>query len=119
MATTQVTTARKAPDRLFIAGEWVDSRTTFPVYNPATGAVLTEVAEAGDAEVNAAVVAARSALESKEWRSLSASDRGALIWRISDALEARSADLVRLEVLNTGKPLREAQIDLREAIDAF
>jgi aldehyde dehydrogenase (NAD+) len=119
MATTQMTAARKAPDRLFIDGEWVESKTTFPVYNPATGDVLTEVAEAGEAEVNAAVAAARSALETKEWRMLSASERGALMWRIGDALEARSAELVRLEVLNTGKPLREAQIDLREAIDAF
>jgi aldehyde dehydrogenase (NAD+) len=121
MATTEMDVGRKAPDQLFIGGEWVDASSgkTFPVYNPATGDVLTEVAEAEAADVDAAVHAARRAFEAKEWRNLDASDRGRIIWRIADALEARTAELVRLEVLNTGKPLREAQIDLREAVDAF
>jgi acyl-CoA reductase-like NAD-dependent aldehyde dehydrogenase len=119
MATTQVAVARNAPDQLYIGGEWVDSARTFAVYNPATGDVLTEVAEAGEAQVGAAVSAARAAFESSEWSRLDATDRGALLWRLADAIEARSAELVRLEVLNNGKPLREAQIDLRETVDAF
>ncbi|MGH7466374.1 MAG: aldehyde dehydrogenase family protein [Longimicrobiales bacterium] len=119
MATTQTEVARKAPDRLFIGGEWVDSATTFAVYNPATGDVLTEVAEAGESHVDAAVNAARRAFGAQEWSGLDATDRGALLWRLADAVQARSADLIRLEVLNNGKPLREAQIDLRETVDAF
>src|SRR5690606_38305923 len=50
---------------------------------------------------------------------MDAADRGALLWRIADALEARGQDLMRLEVLDNGKPIREVQFDLREAIDAF
>jgi aldehyde dehydrogenase (NAD+) len=121
MATTQINVERKSSDRLFIDGEWVDAanRKTFAVYNPATGDVLTEVAEAGAAEVDAAVQAARRAFEAKTWRNIDATDRGRLIWKLADAIEARSAELVKLEVLNTGKPLREAQIDLRETVDAF
>ena len=119
MATTEVNVERKAPDHLYIDGAWLSGGKTFAVYNPATGVVLTEVAEAGAAEVDAAVKAARRAFESKEWRNLDATDRGRLLWRIGDAIEARGAELTRLEVLNTGKPLREAQIDIRETVDAF
>src|SRR5690606_41472321 len=53
------------------------------------------------------------------WAGMDAADRGALLWRIADALEARGQDLMRLEVLDNGKPIREVQFDLREAIDAF
>src|ERR687890_5509 len=55
MATAQIKVERKSSDRLFIDGEWVDSasRKTFAVYNPATGDVLTEVAEGGAAEIDA------------------------------------------------------------------
>ena len=119
MATVSTEVQRSAPDQLFVGGEWVNARGNFPVYNPATGDVLTEVAEAGAAEIDAAVRAARRAFEESAWRKMDATDRGTLLWRIADALEARAAELVRLEVLNTGKPLREAQIDLREAVDAF
>ena len=119
MATVSTEVQRSAPDQLFVGGEWVNARASFPVYNPATGDVLTEVAEAGAAEIDAAVQAARRAFEESAWRKMDATDRGTLLWRIADALEARAGELVRLEVLNTGKPLREAQIDLREAVDAF
>src|SRR5262245_2501892 len=121
MATLERDISRKAPDQLFIDGEWVDStsRKTFAVRNPATGEVIAEVAEAGAADVDAAVSAARRAFQDKKWRAMGANERGALLWRIADAIETRSADLVRLEVLDNGKPLREAQIDLRQTVDAF
>ena len=121
MATIEAAVGRKAPDRLFIAGEWKDARSgrRFPVYNPATGDVLAQVAEADAADVDAAVTAARQALESAAWRNMDAADRGALLWKLADAIEARAADLVRLEVLDNGKPLREAQIDIHQVVDAF
>jgi acyl-CoA reductase-like NAD-dependent aldehyde dehydrogenase len=119
MATAQADLGRKAPDRLFIGGEWVNAPSMIPVYNPATGEVLTEVGEAGAIEVEGAVTAARRAFEDKKWHKLDAADRGALIWRIADALEARSNELIRLEVMDNGKPIREAQIDLTQAVDAF
>jgi len=50
---------------------------------------------------------------------MDAADRGVLLWRIADAIEARAKDLVQLEVQNTGKPIREAQIDIREAVESF
>jgi acyl-CoA reductase-like NAD-dependent aldehyde dehydrogenase len=121
MATAQLQAGRMAPDRLFIGGEWVDAQdgATFPTYNPATGEVLAEVAEARADDVNAAVRAARAAFEDGAWRRLDAADRGTLLWRMADALEARGEQLLTLEVLDNGKPLREAKFDLRESIDAF
>lgn len=120
MATTAVPVGRKAPNRLYIGGEWVAAADgkTFETLNPATGDVIAEVAEAGPREIDAAVQAARSAL-SGPWAGMSAAERGRLIWRIADAIEARADDLARLESLDNGKPIREAQIDIREAIDCF
>jgi aldehyde dehydrogenase (NAD+) len=121
MATVERDISRKAPDQLFIDGEWVDAanRKTFAVRNPATGDVLAEIAEAGPADIDGAVAAARRAFEDPKWRNLDANARGVLLWRLADAIEARANDLIRLEVLDNGKPLREAQIDLRQVVDAF
>ncbi|HSL72062.1 MAG TPA: aldehyde dehydrogenase family protein, partial [Longimicrobiales bacterium] len=121
MATAQLEVNRQASDRLFIGGEWTESAAgkTFPVHNPATGELLTEVAAAERVDVDAAVRAARRAFEDDTWRNLDATERGTLLWRLADAIERRSAELVRLEVLDNGKPLREAQIDLRQVVDAF
>ncbi len=121
MATSQIQAERRAPDRLFIGGEWSDASEggTFPTYNPATGEIIAEVAEAGRADIDAAVSAARRAFEDPAWRRMDAADRGTLLWRVADAIEARSEELLRLEVINNGKPIREAKFDLQEAIDAF
>jgi acyl-CoA reductase-like NAD-dependent aldehyde dehydrogenase len=121
MATVEMSVERRAPDKLYIGGAWVDASSgdRFPTYNPSTGEVLAEVAEAGEADVDAAVRAARTAFEDDRWRRMDAADRGALLWRMSDLLEARGDQILALEVLNNGKPLREAKFDLQEAIDAF
>src|SRR5690606_17923444 len=92
---------------------------TFTTYNPVTGEPLAEVAEAGVEDVAAAVEAARKAFESDAWARMDAAHRGALLCRIADAIEARGQELMRLEVLDNGKPIREVQFDLRETIDAF
>jgi acyl-CoA reductase-like NAD-dependent aldehyde dehydrogenase len=112
---------RTAPNQLFIGNQWADasSKKTFSTYNPSTGDVIAEVAAGDASDVDAAVSAARAAFEDPAWRNLDAADRGKLLWRIGDAIEARAAELVRIEVTDNGKPLREAQIDIREAIDSF
>jgi acyl-CoA reductase-like NAD-dependent aldehyde dehydrogenase len=112
---------RLGEDRLYIAGEWVDAAggSTFESLHPASGEVLTQVAEGGAADVDRAVDAARAAFAEPKWRRMDGADRGALLWRIADIMEQRSDALTRLEVLDNGKPLREAQIDVRTAIDAF
>ncbi|MGH7443295.1 MAG: aldehyde dehydrogenase family protein [Longimicrobiales bacterium] len=121
MATTQIAAERRAPDRLFIGGEWHDAAAggTFASHDPSTGALLTQLAEADAADVDRAVAAARTAFADPKWARMDAADRGTLLWRIADALEARRTELVRIEVLDNGKPVREAQIDVATAVDAF
>jgi acyl-CoA reductase-like NAD-dependent aldehyde dehydrogenase len=112
---------RRAPSQLFINNEWVDADdgTSFGTYHPATGELIAEVAAGEATDIDKAVKAARAAFNNPKWRYMDASDRGVLLWRIADALEARQKELVRIEVVDNGKPIREAQIDLREAIEAF
>lgn len=119
MATAQTPVDRLAPGRLFIDGEWVESvqGERLLTVNPATGEVLAEVAEGAEADLLAAVDAARRALPA--WRSLDAAERGTLLWRLADAIEARADALARLETLDNGKPLREARIDIRMTVDTF
>jgi acyl-CoA reductase-like NAD-dependent aldehyde dehydrogenase len=121
MGATPTRVERQAPDRLFIGGEWVDAADggRLETLDPSTGGVVAEVAAAGGADIDLAVRAARRALEDPSWRRMDAADRGVLLWRIADAIEARFDALLRLEVLDNGKPLREARFDLTETIDAF
>jgi len=108
--------------RLYIGGEWQDASSgrTFTSFNPTTGEPLAEVAEGGAEDIDRAVAAARQAFEDSEWSRTSARDRGRMLYRIADGIEARADELARLETLDNGKPVREARmIDIKEAIDCF
>lgn len=117
------TKAKIAPGKLFIAGEWRDAedRRTFDTINPATGEVLTQVAEASPSDVDVAVRAARSAFEPDSvWRKMAASDRGKLLWRIADLLEQNIEEIAELETLDNGKPIFESRyVDLPMVIDVL
>ena len=110
---------RKAPDRNYVGGEWVEGGSSLAVENPSTGEVLTEVPAGGKSEIDAAVRAARTAFEDDTWRRMDAADRGALIWKLADAIEARADELAKLEALDNGKPVREAAIDIKMTVDTF
>ncbi len=108
--------------RLFIGGSWEDAASgrTFASHNPATGDVLTEVAEGDAADVDRAVAAARAAFEESEWSSMSGRSRGRLLHAVAEAIDARTDDLARLETLDNGKPFREARaIDVHDAAETF
>jgi aldehyde dehydrogenase (NAD+) len=121
MAGATIPVDRLAQDLLFIGGEWTDASSgkRFDTMNPATGEVLAEVAEGDAADVDSAVAAARAAFRADSWRRMDAADRGAILWRMADIMEQRADALARLEVLDNGKPIREAKIDIRQAIDAL
>ena len=95
--------------RLFIGGEFVDSRagTTFPVFNPHDGSTIAEVAEAREADVDRAVAAARRAFPG--WRRMAAAERGRLLLKLADRIEAEGESLARLETQDTGHPLRDSR----------
>ncbi|MGN6765040.1 MAG: aldehyde dehydrogenase family protein [Rhizobiaceae bacterium] len=77
---------------------------TFETLNPATGEVLARVAEAGVEDVDAAVRSSRTAFEGA-WSHLKASERGALLLKLADLIRREEDELVRLESLDSGKPI--------------
>ena len=97
------------PAKHFIGGEFVSSadQKYFATINPATGTVLTEVALGGEAEINAAVAAAKAAAAQYEWREMPRGRRVELLRAIANGIENRLRDLAILETLDTGKPLGE------------
>jgi phenylacetaldehyde dehydrogenase len=96
--------------QLLIGGEWVDAQgsDTLTTLNPADEQPLAEFAAAGAADVDLAVDAARNALESGPWARLGPSARGALLWRLADAIETHADVFAQLEVLDNGMPLNPA-----------
>ena len=95
--------------RLFVDGEFVDAAGggRIPVLNPHDGSLIAEVAEAGPADVDRAVAAARAAFPA--WSRLGAADRGRLLLRLADAIEAHAEELAHLEAIDTGHPLRDTR----------
>ncbi len=93
---------------------------TFAVVSPRDGQVLAEVADAGGAEVDLAVAAARRAFDSGPWPRLAPADRGRILLRIADLLEERREQLALTVSLEMGKPITEAyDIELRAAVTTF
>lgn len=110
------------PRKMLINGKWVNAQSgkTFPVYNPATGAVMAQVAEGDKTDIDLAVRAARKAFDSGQWRKLTSSERGQLIWRLADLLETHLEEFAQLESLDNGKPLTIARAaDVPLAVDLF
>src|SRR5437870_6836177 len=115
--------AQTTPRRyqLFIDGQFVDAESgnTFKTPNPATGEIFAEVAEADQADVDKAVVAARKAFDGK-WSKLSARDRGRLIYKLSQLIEQHAKELAELETLDNGKPIKESlYVDLPQVAENF
>ncbi len=95
--------------RLFVGGEFVDAvdGSTIEVRDPHDGSLLAEIAEAKADDVDRAVQAAAAAFD--DWRLTPAADRGRLLLRLADAIEADSDALALLETRDTGHPLRDTR----------
>jgi phenylacetaldehyde dehydrogenase len=109
-------------NRLLIDGKLVDaaSSKTFPVYNPATGTILAQVAEADAVDVDLAVKAARRAFDDGPWNKMSPSDRGKLLRKLADLVEKHSEELAEIESIDNGKPVAVARMaDVPLAVDMF
>jgi aldehyde dehydrogenase (NAD+) len=107
--------------RLLINNRWVPSASgkTFATINPSTGEEICQVAEADAADVDKAVKAARAAFEGP-WRKMRASERGRLLYRLADLIEANADELARLETLDNGKPLSIAKaVDVAKTVACY
>ena len=94
---------------LLIDGQWrpADSGDYFAVENPATGDPVARMANAGPADVAAAVAAAERAFQHGPWATMPDADRGKILWRMADLVEARRLELGRLESISNGRPISE------------
>jgi aldehyde dehydrogenase (NAD+) len=107
--------------KLFINNEWRASSSgkTIEVINPATEEVVAEVPSADRTDVDAAVSAARAALDGP-WSQMSARERGRLVRKVADRLMDRVDEIARLETLHNGKPISESrQIEVPFAAECF
>src|SRR6185312_6521268 len=82
---------------------------TFPVHNPADGGVIARVAAGAKADVDLAVRAARAAFDGP-WSKMTPTQRGKLIWKLGDAIEAHLDELALIETIDNGKLLRMAKM---------
>ena len=99
------------PKKLLIGGKWVGaiSGRTFETTDPASETLLAEVAEAGSQDVDAAVTAARHALEFSSWARVSPHVRTRALLRIADLIDANADELAVLETLDNGTPFTSAE----------
>ncbi len=93
---------------LWIGGKPVASGSLFDDVNPATETVLSQIALAGEGEVNHAVEAARDAFDDGRWSRLPLAKRAEHLSRLADLIDLHCPALALLESLDTGKPIREA-----------
>ena len=107
--------------QLYINGKFSDASAgkTFAVTNPATEQPLEQVAEGDARDVDAAVSAARKAVDEGKWRAMGPADRARLMFKAADLMESKLDEFVQLETSNTGKTLIESKIELSLALDVL
>ncbi|MBI5717010.1 MAG: aldehyde dehydrogenase family protein [Burkholderiales bacterium] len=95
--------------QLFIDGQFVDAANgeTLATLNPHDNSTIAEVALAGREDVDRAVAAATRAFP--KWARLAAADRGRILLKLADLIEANAEELARLESLDTGHPLKDSR----------
>jgi gamma-glutamyl-gamma-aminobutyraldehyde dehydrogenase len=115
--------ARRSPATgLFIDGEYRDAVKggRFATANPANGEVIAEVAEGTEADIDAAVAAARRAFRSGAWSRMAPRARMEVLYRFADLVDERGEDLAVLETLDMGKPIADVvAIDLPAVVQTF
>lgn len=106
----------------YIGGKWLESLggKTAPTYNPANGEILAEVVMSNREDVELAVAAAKKSFyETREWRDMDSQTRGDVLLKIADLVDANRDELARIESMDMGKPLREAEGDVDDAIHCY
>lgn len=101
--------------KMFIGGEWVEalSGNTYSSLDPYAGKPWATVPQAGPEDVDRAVKAARKAFEEGSWPQMSGAQRGKLLRKVAELLEARGEEIARIESRDNGKLLREMSGQLK------
>jgi betaine-aldehyde dehydrogenase len=106
---------------LYIGGRWESAQDggRREIVCPADGTRVAEVDEAGPADTERAIAAARTAFDEGSWAGTPAVERGRTLLRVADALEADKDAIARAESLDTGKRFVESQIDVDDVVAVF
>lgn len=109
------------PTGLFINNEFVKSSSSEKItsINPANEEVICEVEAASADDVDKAVKAARAALKHESWADMSGSEKGALMHKLADLVEAEKDLLATIETWDNGKPFGDSLGDIGEVIDTL
>jgi phenylacetaldehyde dehydrogenase len=93
--------------KMLIGGDWSDAESgeRLDTRDPANGNVLGSVPRGSAADIDKAVKAARQSFDSGVWRNMTPDDRGRILWKVSELIEANIDELAELETLDQGKPL--------------
>ncbi len=110
---------RTVPTELFLGGEWVaaENGATFPVHDPATGDILTDVADASPADAVRALDAAVAAQH--EWAATAPRERGELLRSVFARITERAEDFALLMTLEMGKALPESRAEAKYGAEFF
>lgn len=105
--------------QLYINGQFEDGGGRFSSIDPATGEAWADMPEAREAEVDRAVNAAEAALWSGPWASMTATQRGKLLYKLADLVAANASRLAELETRDTGKIIRETSSQIAYVADYY
>lgn len=107
--------------KLLIGGSWRDGSSDgeVAVINPSNGEKISAIADAAEADVNAAVAAARKAFDEGPWPHMLPRERADLLQTIASAIAANAEELAQLETLDTGKPINSARGEVFAAVGAM
>lgn len=105
---------------VFVANRWspAQSGRTLDVVAPAEGKPFTRIAAGDAADIDAAVGAARRAMEGA-WGKMPAAERGRLLSKLGAAISDHAEELTLLEARDTGKPMKQAKADIAAAARYF
>jgi betaine-aldehyde dehydrogenase len=105
----------------YINGEFVtpSSPASLDVIDPSTGEVIARVPDAGSADVDRAVGAARAAFDDGPWKTTTAQDRGRILFKLAEVVRTRAGELAEIETRNSGKPIVEAEYDIADVATCF
>jgi succinate-semialdehyde dehydrogenase/glutarate-semialdehyde dehydrogenase len=119
IATPEQTVIENAPNQLLISGEWRDASGggTLAVEDPSTGQTLVEVADATPEDAKAALDAAVEAQPG--WAATSPNERGEILWRAFEQLNAHADELATLMTLEMGKTLAESKAEIIYSAEFF
>ena len=108
--------------KTYINGCWVDGNSDkeLKAVNPSNGEVIAVIKENNLDDVKSAVDSAKNAFYvTRQWRDMSAQERADILLKIADEVEKQAEEIAKIESMDNGKPLREAEADVDDAVHCF